>query len=243
MQGTAVAPLLMLPGLLCDARMFAAQRDRFPNAVAIDGFGEIDDLVKMARIALDAAPPRISLLGHSMGGRVALEMMRLAPDRIERLALVSTGVHERRPGEAPKRHALLQLGRTWGAETLVDHWLPGMVAPGRADDMALIGPLHEMCVDAGVDTFAAQIAALLGRPEVASLLPTIRCPTLVMVGTEDAWSPPAQHEQIAAAIPGAGLRVIPGAGHMLPAEAPDAVNDAIADWLALRPYTDPVSDR
>ncbi|WP_380927488.1 alpha/beta fold hydrolase [Sphingomonas arantia] len=224
---------MMLPGLLCDARMFAAQRARFPDAVVIDGFGMVDDLAEMARITLNVAPRRISLLGHSMGARVALEMIRLAPERIERLALVSTGVHGPRDGEADRRRELLELGRRQGAEALVDRWLPGMVAPDRIEATALIEPLRHMCVEAGVETFAAQIAALLGRPEVRSLLPTIRCPTAVIVGSEDAWSPPDQHAEIAAAIPGAQLRVIPGAGHMLPAEAPDAFDDAVADWLAL----------
>ncbi|MEG3164035.1 alpha/beta fold hydrolase [Sphingomonas sp. PB2P19] len=233
MHGASAAPLMLLPGLLCDARMFAAQRASFPDAQVIDGFGPVDDLVRMAQIALAAAPPRISLLGHSMGARVALEMIRLAPDRIERLALVSTGVHEPRDGEAARRHALLEIGRRQGAAALVDRWLPGMVAPERIGDAALVEPLHRMCVQAGVDTFAAQIAALLGRPEVESLLPSLRCPTLVLVGGEDAWSPPPQHAEIAAAIPGARLRMIPGAGHMLPAEAPEAFDAAVAEWLAL----------
>jgi pimeloyl-ACP methyl ester carboxylesterase len=233
MPGASAAPLMLLPGLLCDARMFAAQRASFPDAQVIDGFGPVDDLGRMAEVALAAAPPRISLLGHSMGARVALEMIRIAPERIERMALVSTGVHERRDGEAARRHALLEIGRREGAAALVDRWLPGMIAPARIDDAALIAPLHRMCVEAGVDAFAAQIAALLGRPEVRSLLPSIRCPTLVMVGSEDLWSPPAQHAEIAAAVPGARLRVIPGAGHMLPAEAPEAFAAAVADWLAM----------
>lgn len=234
----AGAPLLFVPGLLCDARMFAAQCDRFPFAQAIDGFGTLDSLTAMARHALAQAPPRMALCGHSMGARIALEMLRLAPERIERIALVSIGVHLPRSGEAAKRRALLELGRTWGAETLVDHWLPRMLAPGRIDDAALVEPLHTMCVEAGVPAFAAQIAALLARPEVASLLPRIACPTLVAVGALDVWSPPEQHVAIAAAIPGARLTVVPGAGHMLPAEAPAALNHAIHTWLAM-PATRP----
>lgn len=226
------APLFLLPGLMCDARMFTAQRAAFPGAGGIDGFGPVESLVEMAHIALAAAPARMSLLGHSMGGRVALEMVRIAPERIARLALVSTGIHARREGEAAKRYVLRDLGRQWGASTLVDEWLPPMVAPHRAKDNALVEPLHQMCTEAGIETFSAQIEALLARPEVASLLPSITCPTLVAVGREDKWSPPAQHEEIAAAIPGAILRVIEGAGHMMPAEAPEAMNAAIAEWLA-----------
>lgn len=228
---SAAAPLVCLPGLLCDARMFAGQRAGFPDMIAIDGFGARSRLAEMAAYALSAAPPLMSLLGHSMGGRVALEMWRLAPERIERLALVSTGIHPPRPGEAEKRHALRDLGRREGAAALVDAWLPPMLAPANRNP-ALVEPLRRMCIDAGTDVFAAQIEALLARAPVEALLPAIACPVLVAVGSEDGWSPPDQHRAIAAAIPGARLSVIAGAGHMLPAEAPGVLNAAIADWLA-----------
>ena len=225
--------LILLPGLLCDSRMFAAQMERFPAAFAVDGFGASDSIAEMARRVLASGPQTMSLLGHSMGARVALEVVRLAPERVERLALVSTGVHPVRAGEAEKRHALLALGREQGMAALVDHWLPPMVAPGRHADRRLIEPLHQMAVQAGIDVYAAQITALLGRPEVESLLPRIGCPTLVAVGEYDQWSPPEQHRLIAAGIHAARLKIIAGAGHMLPAEAPDALNEAIADWLEM----------
>lgn len=234
----AAAPLVMLPGLLCDRRIFAAQHDRFADAQSINGFGLIRDISAMADHALALAPARMSLLGHSMGARVALEMVRKAPERIARLALVSTGVHPQRPGEAEKRLALLALGREQGAAALVDRWLPPMLAPQHQHDEALMAPLRRMCIDVGVDAFEAQITALLGRPEVESLLASIAMPTLVAVGSQDQWSPPVQHEAIASAIPDSNLVVIDGAGHMLPVEAPDALNSAIAAWLA-RPALTP----
>ena len=225
------APLVCLPGLLCDARIFAGQRARFADLMAIDGFGERRSLTEMAAYALAIAPPTMSLLGHSMGARVALEMIRQAPARIERLALVSTGIHPPRPGEAEKRFALRDLGRRDGAAALVDAWLPPMIAPANRRP-ALVELLRRMCIDAGTEVFAAQIEALLDRPPVDTLLPAIACPTLVAVGGEDVWSPPAQHRAIAAAVPDATLAIIERAGHMLPAEAPDELNDAIAAWLA-----------
>lgn len=231
MPSALVAPLVFLPGLLCDARMFESQRAAFPGMIAIDGFGERRGLAEMAAYALSVAPPLMSLLGHSMGARVALEMWRRAPERIERLALVSTGIHSPQPGEAEKRHALRDLGLRAGAAALVDAWLPPMIAPANRTP-ALIEPLRRMCIDAGTAVFAAQIEALLARPPVEALLPEIACPVLVAVGSEDVWSPPSQHRAIAAAIPDARLTVVAGAGHMLPAEAPDSLNAAIADWLA-----------
>jgi len=224
--------LCFLPGLLCDARIFDGQLLRFEGSKAIDGFGARTSLTDMARHVLDCGPERMAVLGHSMGGRVALEVYRLAPERVERLALVSTGVHLPQPGEAEKRHALYQIGLENGAAALVDRWLPPMLSAAHRDDPASVEPLREMCIAAGVAVYAAQIKALLNRPEVETLLPAITCPVLIAVGSDDAWSPPAQHAAIAAAIPLAMLTVVPGAGHMLPAEDPNALNAAIAAWLA-----------
>ncbi len=229
--------LILLPGLICDASIYAAQTAAFADAKAIDGYGTADSLEEMARIALSQCPERFDLFGHSMGGRVALEVFRLAPERVRRLALVSTGVHPVQPGEREKREALIAIGREKGAEALVDAWLPPMVAPERLEEEDLMVPMRDMCVRAGTQVFEAQIAALLGRPEVETLLPTIACPTLVMTGEKDSWSGPAQHEKIAAAIPTSELVIVPGSGHMIMAEAPEAVNAAIADWLA-RPAND-----
>lgn len=223
------ASLLILPGLLCDSRLFAAQLDRFPHARIVDGFyGGASRIEDMADYALARAPERFALLGHSMGARVALEIVRRAADRVERLALADTGIHTIREGEREKRYRLLELGRAEGIAALVDAWLPGMV---HVEDPALVATLRAMCIDAGVDTYAAQIEALLGRPSVDDLLPRISCPTLVVCGAEDRWSPPVQHAAIVAAIPGACLRVIAGAGHMAPAEAPQGFNAILAEWL------------
>ncbi len=232
MTAMPAAPLVLLPGLICDARIFAGQLAAFPAAIAMAYDDQATDLAAMAARVLDRAPPRFALLGHSMGGRVALEIVRAAPHRVERLALVSTGVHEIRPGEAAKRHALRDLGREQGMAALVAAWLPPMIAAENARNEALVASLSQMCIDAGLARYEAQVAALLSRPEVESLLPRITCPTLVATGSLDVWSPPAQHQDIAAAVPNATLHSIAGAGHMLPAENPQAMNDAIRAWLS-----------
>jgi pimeloyl-ACP methyl ester carboxylesterase len=224
--------LLFLPGLICDARTFAPQLAVFPGAQAVNGYEGADSLEGMARVAIELAPEKFDLFGHSMGGRVALEVFRLAPGRVRRIALSNTGVHPLGADEPAKRHALQAIGHEQGFETLVDTWLPPMVSDAKRADPALYAPMRQMCLSAGQATFDAQIAALLARPEQQSLLPQIACPALVMTGELDAWSPPAQHRDIAAAIPDSELVIVPGAGHMLPLEAPEAVNDAIAAWLA-----------
>ena len=228
--------LLFLPGLICDARIYAPQLAAFPESRAIDGYGQVDTLEAMARVVLEQAPESFDLFGHSMGGRVALEVFRLAPNRVRRIALSSTGVHSLGANEAANRHALQALGHDNGFEALVDAWLPPMVAEANRAK-PIYGEMRQMCLDAGQDVFDAQINAQLVRPEQASLLAQIRCPTLVMTGELDAWSPPAQHEAIAGRIADSTLVIAKGAGHMLPLEAPDTVNQAIAAWLS-RPAND-----
>ena len=225
-------PLLLLPGLMCDAGMFAAQLAAFPRASAAPAYLDLDSLAAMAERVLVSAPPRFALLGHSMGGRVALEVLRRAPDRIARLALVSTGIHLPRAGEREGRHALRDLGRSQGIGALIDAWLPPMLGRAAAQDTVLVKTLAKMCRSAGMAGYEAQEAALLSRPDVTDLLPTIACPVLIAVGSEDRWSTPDQHRAIASAIPGAELVVIAGAGHMLPVEAPLPFNAALAHWLA-----------
>lgn len=227
-------PLLFLPGLLCDRRIWSAQVDRFGDrpTIVVDGYGMADSLGAMADHALAEAPASFILVGHSMGARVALEVVRRASERVSALALLDTGVHLPRPNEAASRHELLALGRREGIDALLDRWLPPMVLDARRDDQALMEPLRAMCRAGGVDVYAAQIDALLGRPDVASLLPAIRCPAFVGVGRQDRWSPLAQHEAIARAIPHATLAIFEDCGHMSPVEAPDQVNAGLATWLA-----------
>ncbi len=223
--------LLFLPGLICDARIYAPQLAAFPESRAVDGYGQVDTLEGMARVVLEQAPESFDLFGHSMGGRVALEVFRLAPNRVRRIALASTGVHWIGEGEPAKRRALQAVGHERGFEALVDTWLPPMVAEANRAK-PIYGAMRQMCLDGGQATFDAQINAQLTRPEQESLLAEIGCPTLVMTGELDSWSGPAQHEAIAARIADSTLVIVEGAGHMLPLEAPDAVNQAIAAWLA-----------
>lgn len=231
----SAAPLVIFPGLMCDARMFAGQLAAFAGSRVIDGFyGGADRIEAMADHALARMPARCALLGHSMGARVALEVLRVAPERVERLALVDTGVHPVRSGEREGRYRLRDLGRAQGHEALVDAWLPPMLAATARGNDRLMADLRAMAVSAGRDIYEVQIEALLNRPDVGALLARIACPTFVIAGSEDSWSPVAQHVGIAEAIPGAQLRVVEGAGHMLPAEMPQAFNTLIDEWLGWR---------
>jgi Predicted hydrolases or acyltransferases (alpha/beta hydrolase superfamily) len=225
-------PAVLLPGLICDARIWAPQVEALGDAViAVDGYGEADSLSAMADQVLEQAPARFAVVGHSMGGRVALEVFRKAPTRLAGIGLISTGVHLPKPNEAEGRFALLARGVEEGMDALIDAWLPPMVWEPNRLKPRLMDDLWQMCSDAGLDMFERQIRALLARPEVESLLPQIRCPALVATGAYDAWAPPVQHEAIAAAIPGASYAVIPDSGHMLPVEQPEAMTALLTTWL------------
>lgn len=221
-----------MPGLLCDQAFWTARAALEALApVVVADFSQASSIEAMAGKALAAAQGPIVAIGHSMGGRVALEAMRQAPQRVVGLALLDTGIHTRRPGEEDKRAAMIRLAYDQGMAALADVWVPPMVDPRRQDDAALLAPMKAMVLRATPEQHERQMRALLGRPDPRALLPTITCPTLVMVGRHDQWSPLVQHEEIAALIPGARLAVIEDAGHMTLMEQPAAGAAVLVDWL------------
>jgi pimeloyl-ACP methyl ester carboxylesterase len=227
--------LLLLPGLLCDASVWEPQRRAFAAdyEVVIPHFWGFDSLEEMALHALElAGEGPVNVAGHSMGGRVALEILRLAPERLTRLALLDTGVHGAREGEAAQRQVLIDLCRQEGMEALVRVWLPPMVHPDRVQDDDLVRPMAEMIRRATPEIFEGQVKALLNRPDATDYLPKIACPTAVICGRQDGWSPFPRHEEMAAAIPGAVLTAIEDSGHMSTLERPEAVTAALRAWLA-----------
>lgn len=226
--------LLVLPGLICNAGMYHRLQMDFPQARVVDDFyNGLDNFDAMAAHALRLVDgeTRFALLGHSMGARIALEIVRRHPHRVDRLALVGTGTHPVAEGEAEKRHALTAIGRDHGFPALVDRWLPPMVAPENRTPQ-LMDALTAMCLSAGQSVWEAHVTALLGRLSVDELLHSITCPVDVIVGALDEWSPVAQHEQISAAIPQSQLHVVERAGHMLPAEKPQQFSQIIGRWMS-----------
>jgi pimeloyl-ACP methyl ester carboxylesterase len=229
----------MLPGLLCDRVAWQHQSEALSDVARCTSieWGVENSLVEMARTALGQAPDRFSLAGHSMGGRVALEVFRLAPQRVVRIALFNTGYQPRPQNAAGEeeergRLALLAVARSEGMRAMATQWLPPMIHPDRRTDLALVNTIIDMFARKTPDIFAAQIRALLGRPDATGVLEQIRCPTLLLTGREDGWSPPARHEEMAAKIPGSQLVVIPECGHMSMLERPGAVTEALRRWLA-----------
>jgi pimeloyl-ACP methyl ester carboxylesterase len=230
--------LLLLPGLLCDDHVWAPVRSRLPGGIdcAVADYPDERSLGAMAERVLASAPAAFALAGHSMGGRVALEIVRRAPERVLRLALLDTGFRPRLPGPAGEaeraaRLALLALARDRGMRRMAQVWMQPMVDPAHLADAALTNGILDMFERHTPEQFAGQIDALLARPDAGDLLPRIGCPTLVLCGREDVWSPPARHEEMAALLPASRLAIVERCGHMAPLEQPDAVAAALAEWL------------
>ena len=227
-------PLFLLCGLLCDETIWADIPARLaPVAGAhVMSFAGFTSIAGMAERVLAAAPPRFALAGHSMGGRVALEVWRQAPQRVTAVALLNTGVHPTRESEYDSRGLLVRLARRQGMAALADEWLPPMMG-ASPDRVAQVMPaLKAMVQRSTVESFAGQINALLQRPDARPVLPSITVPTLLLSGTNDAWSSLSQHADMQRSVSRSTLVEIAGAGHMSPIERPDAVARALKGWLA-----------
>ena len=228
------ATLFLLPGLLCDARVWQHQFASLTDLadMRIPDFREMSSLEAMAQAVLEQAPERFYLAGHSMGGRVALQILHMAPERIIRLALLDTGLHPPAAGEKAKRQVLTDLATTQGMAALARTWAPPMVHPERLQDLPLMNDIFAMVERYTPDNFRNQINALVTRPDAGPFLARAPAHTLVLCGRQDTWSPPQQHEDIARAIPDhPAVVIIENSGHMSPMEQPEAVTLAMRQWL------------
>jgi pimeloyl-ACP methyl ester carboxylesterase len=230
--------LILVPGLLCDGTVWehqARQLQDLANITIID-HGPLESLSAMAQAILAAAPERFALAGHSMGSRVALQVFRRAPERVMRIALMDTAPSPRPTGaagdeEAKQRRRLLDKARNEGMRAMGAEWVQQMVHPDRFADTRLISSILDMIERKTPRIFAAQIKALLERPDATAVLPKIECPALVLCGRQDGWSVLAEHERMASLIPHARLVVIEECGHMSPMERPVEVTAAMREWL------------
>jgi pimeloyl-ACP methyl ester carboxylesterase len=225
--------LLLLPGLLCDARLWRDQ---------VAGLADIarcrvadltldDSVAAMAARALAAAPDRFALCGLSMGGYVAFEVLRqAAPGQVTRLALLDTSARPDGAEQARRRRGLMALARSGRFRGVTPRLLPQLIHPAHLE-----GPVGQevmaMAERVGQEAFLRQQAAILGRPDSRPDLPGLRIPTLVAAGEGDVLTPPALAEEMAAAIPSARLALLPGCGHLPPLEDPEATTALLRAWL------------
>ena len=234
--------VLLLPGLMCDGSFWASLQAATSSALSctVVDYADADTLTAMAQAALAAAPPYFALAGHSMGGRVALEVVRLALERVQKLILMDTGYLPLAAGEAGEkeragRMALLEVARTSGVRAMCSEWLKGMVHPARLNDAALLASITDMFARKDADRFARQLNALLTRPDASPVLAglqALRLPTMLLCGRQDSWASVAQHEEMQVLAPHAGLCVVEDAGHMVLMEQPQETARRILQFLA-----------
>jgi pimeloyl-ACP methyl ester carboxylesterase len=224
-------PLLLVPGLLCSARLYAAQiAALWPHGQVTVADHRRDDTMA-ARILKDA-PPHFALAGLSMGGYIAFAMMRLAPERIAKLALLDTSARPDSPEAKGGREKFIAMAQAGKLHDVVETLTPKFLHRNQVKDESLKKIVREMAHDTGPDAFVRQQKAIMSRPDSRPLLSEIGCPTLVLVGEGDELTPPELAREIAADILGSTLAVIPDCGHLSTIEKPDAVNAVMSNWLS-----------
>jgi pimeloyl-ACP methyl ester carboxylesterase len=227
-------PLVLLPGLLNDEILWRHQSETLSDAaeIAVTDLTLDDSIAGMARRVLREAPKTFALAGFSMGGYTAFEIMRTAPERVERLALVATSARADAPERTQLRHSLIEMAEKGRFEEAVERVFRLAVHESRVADPAVAGPYWEMARRVGPEAFVRQQRAIMGRPDSRKDLGAIRCPTLVLVGRQDQSTPLEVHVEIANGIPGAPLVIIEDCGHLSPVERPRTVSALLRYWLA-----------
>jgi pimeloyl-ACP methyl ester carboxylesterase len=226
-------PLILLPGLLCDAALWAYQTRTLADVAdtAVADLTHDDTIAGMAARVLKTAPRKFALAGLSMGGYVAQEMMRQAPARVTRLALIDTSSRADNEAQRSRRFALLSQLEHGDFKGVTTRLLPLLIHHDRLADEALVGVVRKSALHVGRDAYRRQQHAILGRPDGRADLRKIECPTLVMCGRQDALTPLPLHEEMAAEIPGASLVVVEDCGHLAPLERPRTVSAVLRYWL------------
>jgi len=227
--------LILIPGLLCDAALWAHQVVALSDMVNVH-VADIADEISMEDLAgsvLDNAPDSFALAGLSMGGYVAQEIMRQDPGRVSHLALLDTNARADLPEQSLMREALMAEAEAGDFDAIAPKLLPKLVNAEHAQDPAIAKVVMQMAARIGVDGFLNQQNAILNRIDGRGDLAEINCPTLVLCGADDIMTPPAVHQEMVDGIgANAKLVLIPDSGHLSPLEQPDAVTTAMRAWLS-----------
>lgn len=224
--------LILLPGFLCDADLWRDQLAGLADVARcrVADLTQGHSVRELARQTLAEAAPRFALAGFSFGGYVAQEILRQAPERVERLALLDTSIRADTPERTELRRSLSEAAQLPGRFAgITDRMLTTFVHPARLSDTDLIGRLKAMTRRLGRDVFLRQNA--MERVDGEAVVRALRCPVLVLCGEQDVLTPPPQHRELTQIIPSARFVSIPDSGHMTPMEQPDAVTCALRGWL------------
>lgn len=228
--------LVTIPGIMSDARTWAPVAEAL--APSVSGLHVADTtrdatLEEMARRALAATTGDLIVIAHSMGGRVAMEMGRQAPERIKAMVLSSTSAEGPGAGEEAHRQSRIDAANS-DMVGYAQNWAPKVLSKAGAQDEALVAGIRQMVIDCGPEVHERQNLALLHRPDATTYIGEYPFPVLLITGAEDHLSTEAVHGAIAAQIPDAQSVVLDGAGHLLPFEQPEAVARTVRDWLQER---------
>jgi pimeloyl-ACP methyl ester carboxylesterase len=226
-------PILLVPGLVSSPRIYA------PVLPALWRFGPVTvanhvrdaHMALIARRILAEAPPRFALAGHSMGGYIAFEIMRQAPERVAKLALINTQARPDTPDATTRRRAMMARAKGGEYRAVLDELFSGFVHPSRREDADLRQLVYDMGDDIGVEAFARQQEAIISRPDSRPVLAAIKCPTLVLSGDADNTIPNALSVEMANNLHNAKLVILPNCGHLPQPEQPEATADALIEWL------------
>jgi pimeloyl-ACP methyl ester carboxylesterase len=226
-------PILLVPGLVSSPRIYAPVMPALwrHGPVTVANHIRDDNIGTIARRILAEAPPRFALAGHSMGGYIAFEIMRQAPERVARLALINTQARPDTAEATERRRGMMARAQAGGYRDMLDELFPGLVHPSRHEDASLRQLVYDMAEDVGVEGFIRQQTAVIGRVDSRPTLAWIKCPTLVLSGDQDNTIPNSLSMEIASNIPDAKLVILPHCGHMSQAEQPQATAAALVEWL------------
>ena len=226
-------PILLVPGLVSSPRIYA------PVLPALWRFGPVtvanhirdDNMALIARRILAEAPPRFALAGHSMGGYIAFEIMRQAPERVAKLALINTQARPDTPEATARRRGMMARATAGEYRAVLDELFPGFVHPSRREDAGLRQLVYDMGDDVGPEAFVRQQTAVISRPDSRPMLAGIKCPTLVLSGDADNTIPNSLSVEMADSIHNAKLVILPDCGHLPQPEQPQATADTLVEWL------------
>lgn len=225
-------PIILITGQLLTDAVWQPLLDTWADREVIIADNRSDDTIEgFAQRLLDNAPPKFVLVGHAMGGFVAFEVMRRAPDRVAKLALISTLASADGPAQTARRQGYIDLVESGRFDQVVEERIPILFPEEKRDDARLLGIARQMAADTGAETFLAQQRAIMARIDSRPRLGEIVIPTLLIWGERDGITSRAHHDEIADAIPGARLEVVPGAGHLPTVEAPEVLAPLLTDFL------------
>ena len=227
-------PLVLVPGLTCTARLYRAQIEALWQfgPVTVADHRRDDDVSAIATRILAEAPKRFALCGLSMGGYIAFAMMRQAPERIAKLALMDTSARPDTPEQTTAREAQIATTQAGRYAEIPEQAMSRYLNAKNQRDERFTSIVRQMAMETGPDAYLRQLKAIMGRPDSRPLLASIKCPTMVLVGDSDVSTPPEVNKEIAAGIAGATLTIVPDCAHLSTIEQPEAVNAALAKWLA-----------